>query len=110
MDASWEDEINREEWVEREEEDRGARVGRECEREEIRTLTEGGGGRGRQGWTDSAVQWRKRAISEVEAARCCSRCQAVMWSLFRMFRHLAMSPLGAEQRGRGHTAAALTFY
>lgn len=40
MDASWEDEINREEWVEREEEDRGARVGRECEREEIRTLTE----------------------------------------------------------------------
>lgn len=40
MDTSWEDEINREEWVEREEEDRGARVGRECEREEIWTLTE----------------------------------------------------------------------
>lgn len=38
MDTSWEDEINREEWVEREEEDRGTRVG--SEREEIRTLTE----------------------------------------------------------------------
>lgn len=82
MDASWEDEINRQEWVEREEEDRGARVGREREREEIGTLTERRKRR-RQGWTDSG--------SPVEEDERCLRYQAVRWPLFRMFRRLAVT-------------------
>lgn len=115
MDTSWEDEINREEWVEREEEDRGARVGRECEREEIRTLTERKKERKtRMDGLGASSGGRKLSVkSKLPSAawgirRSCGHCSGCLgtWPWISS----STSPLGAEQRGRGHTAAALTFY